>query len=302
VKSDITANTSAIRNQSGNITQINTNIQNQASDILKINDGLNMFMSAYYETTNGGSSGGTIAEGAITMDIPGSVTPDLNLLKHVNSLAGFTFKDLDYGNDAKRVKICGNDDPLKCIEIPDQSGDVLLTNIFNGKGIKMNGATSMNAPLAFNNAAGIQGARIMAGDAATAPGAFVETTKLGVGPTKAAPTGLLHLMSGAADTMDPLKISVGPNDVLKIDKEGTVFAKRIELQSSGVTKGVVVPVSDGIKITATNLFVDGNIKATGTVTPSVPPSSISTFTSGPIRMNTKTPVDYMNSRFLMPLQ
>jgi hypothetical protein len=109
-------------------------------------------------------------------------------------------------------------------------------------------------------------------------------------------------MSGAADTMDPLKISVGPNDVLKINKDGTVLAKRIEIQKDGVTKGVIVPVSDGIKITATNLFVDGNIKATGTLTQNVAPSSISTFTSGPIRMNTKTPVDYMNSRFLMPLQ
>jgi hypothetical protein len=231
----------------------------------------------------------------------------MNLLAHVNSLGGFTIKDLDpAAGSMKKFKICGNETPARCIEMPNADGDVFLTNIYRDKAISIDGATKINAALSFTNA-GKMGASIRAGNDENT--AFIQTGKLGVGGTVGAPGASLHLMSRVADNVTPFKVTVDNSDLFSIDNQGTVLTKKIQLKVPGAanSSGTIEATEEGIKITTAKLLVDGNVQATGTVIGDSSPDEEG-FTSGPIKMRGKpdfphvmTPVDYMNSRYLMPV-
>jgi len=303
------------------VDDIRSDMRTDATNLEQVVSGINNVMSF---STPG--AGGASATAVSLSDLSGATNPDMSLLSHVNALGGFTIKDLENtAGSMKKLRICGNGNPPRCIEIPDQNGDVLLTNLYRDKAISIDGRTTISAALSFKDA-GTIGASIRAVNGA----GFIETGKLGIGTTVATPTASLHLLTQANDATTPFKVSVGANDLFSIDKDGTVNAKKVKLSPTGsaTSTGTIEAVDSGIKIAASTVVVDGNVNVTGTVvsqqtpvaaapapapapapTPAPAPATepappvVSGFTSGPIRMRkeVRTPVDYMNSRYLMPV-
>lgn len=255
-------------------------------------------------------------------ELPGSNEPDVNLLTHVTSVGGLTIKDLDKSQSPeKTLQVCGGT-PTKCIKIPDENGDVYLTNLYTDKAIALDGKTVISAPLSFTSA-GKLGAKISTSSENTVS---MDTNAFGIRPvgstTTTLPQASLHIQapSGGTSALPPFKVSVGTEDVLNVGTDGVLTAKSIKLQTTGSTPKVVTltMADNGLKInTGTtrvkiegNLDVTGNIRASGTinatgaVTGNTANMTIEQFTGEPIVMPSsyvKKPADYMNASYLLPL-
>lgn len=246
-------------------------------------------------------------------DLPGATDPDMHLLTHVSTLGGLSIKDLD---KTKPFKICSKEKPEQCIEIPDANGNIYLRNLYDDRAIALDGQTMINAPLSMTEASRL-GMKITGNQDGTG---FMETKALGVGSAKGTPGASLHVLSKSSDPAGAtFLVSVDGKDILGVDKAGTLTTKKIQLKnaSDAATSATMEVLEDGsIKFTAPTVQVSGNLMVTGSVssniTPPPPPPAqqtgqqISGFTSGPIRMGgsiaaVATPVDYLNSQFLMPL-
>lgn len=256
-------------------------------------------------------------------ELPGANEPDVNLLTHVTSVGGLTIKDLDKSQSPeKTLQVCGGN-PTKCIKIPDENGDVVLTNLYTDKAIALDGKTVITAPLSFTSA-GKLGAKISTSSENTVN---MDTNAFGIRPvnstTTTPPQASLHIQAPggtSASTLPPFKVSIGTEDVLNVGTDGVLTAKSIKLQSTGATPKIVTLSMDtnGLKINtgSTRVRIDGNldvtgnirtggtINATGLITPSTSNMTIEPFTGQPIVMPssyTKKPADYMNASYLLPL-
>jgi hypothetical protein len=305
---------------SNEITNTNTSIQQSSNNISSISRGIESVFS-FTSNTNSASSNLRL------YDLPGSAVANTNLLSHVTALGGFNINDLYYtgANAKKQFKINGTNN-TEYVTIPDE-----------------NGAINVKAAVAFNKGANL-GASI---SAVGANQGYIKTKSLGLGASAApssgsgsadpvSPNASMHIMTTptTADATIPFKISVNTDDVLKIRKSGVMIAKGIYLSPNMTdtapktkievtSSGELIITPPGTVSAPGTLYIDGNIKSSGTITAktgsSIGETSVSFgnngtpiqysnnegFTSGPIVMEdgkkrTATPVDYMNSRYLLP--
>lgn len=290
------------------VDTIRADMRTDAGNLTKLTTGLNSVMSF----TGPVGVGTTVAPRINIPDLPSATAPDMNLLAHVNSLGGLTIKELEStANSKKKFKICGVPSSagaaVRCTEIPDDNGHTVLKALFDNKLIKINNDTELNGSLDIRDNNGTyRGARIRAGN--TASTSFIETSRLGIGTTFAAPDASLHLLSRAADNVTPFKVTIDGSDLVSIGNDGTITTKKIQipgLPNKANSGGTIEASENGIKITAARVFINGALSLKNKTTDIIPEST-ETFTSGPIIMKknastVKTPVDYMNSRFLMPV-
>lgn len=323
------------------VDQVNVAHDSMNDEFTKVEgdiDGMNKGIQRVMSFSDVGPDGTPKAIGL--KDLPSATNPDLGLLTHVTSVGGLTIKDLDStAGSSQKMRVCAKEDPTKCIKIPDENGNVYLTNLYKDSAIALDGSTIINAPLSFTEA-GKLGARISGNNDGTG---FMETGAFGIGTTKFKPNASLHIMSDPAMNVSPFKVSVNGMDVLDVDRKGTLHTSRIELRPPGTTTttAVLTAVEDGIMLDAPNVYTSGNLLVNGVVyqsaagaaettrllemttpklltgptsgpitTMPVPPppeetpaSGIATFTSGPIKMGGfMTPSDFMNQPYLITVQ
>ena len=88
--------------------KMESDMKTDANNLSKVVTGLGSVMSFTKPVGMGSTAVGI-------PDLPSATAPDMNLLAHVNSLGGFTIKDLDPASGSmKKFKICGNEDPARC--------------------------------------------------------------------------------------------------------------------------------------------------------------------------------------------
>ena len=301
------------------VTNANLSITQNSNNISNVSKGINSVFS-FTSNINNVDSNLTLS------DLPGSANTNMSLLSHVTALGGFNINDLYYtgANDKKQFNVSGKNN-TSYITMPDA-----------------NGAISVKAPLAFNKGS-ISGASI---SAVGANQGYIKTKSLGLG-AGVAPTGTgsadpvnpnasMHIMTTTGEATDvkvPFKISVDSTDVLKIRKSGVMVARGIYLSPnmSETAPKTKIEVTDSGELVITppsssseqngkgNLYINGNIKASGTINTvggNITQAAVTVggpmtytgnegFSSGPIVMEgdekrTATPVDYMNSRYLLP--
>ena len=111
-------------------TQVTSNqsqLQTVQSAQTQMLDGLSSFMT-FSSNVGGGSSNATGSTSMALLNLPGTGNIDVNLIKHVTATMGLTANDL---SSTSSVKFCSQLDPTRCIQIPDQNGNLYLTSMTN---------------------------------------------------------------------------------------------------------------------------------------------------------------------------
>ena len=303
------------------VTNAKLSINQNAKNINAVSKGID---SVFSFTSNANNANSNLR----LSDLPGSGVVNMNLLSHVSALGGLNIKDLYYTgvNDNKQFKISGKNN-TDYVTIPDENGaiNVKAAMAFNKGSIP--GATistvGTNRVYVKTKSFGIG-----EGDAPLNPHSTVP------------PNASMHIMAYTGDDKVPFKISLDNNDVFKIRKSGIILARGIYLTPDpkinvvneyGTPRTTRIEVSNSGELIITppyspyepnrkgNIYVNGNIKVSGTINSvggNISQTSIDMrepisinenegFTSSPIMMEddkkrTATPVDYMNSRYLLP--
>ena len=242
----------------------------------------------------------------------------------------------------KRLKICGSSSSGNnphCIEIPDDDGNINLSPLYDNTSIALNGPTAVNSSLSVANA-GKVGATISAMDENTGF-IKTGSLGVGAAVSPPTASLHIMAASAGANAPQPLKVTVDGSDVVSVDKSGKVTASSIEIKqgastilsvdNTGITlnapsvnitgnvnvNGVAYQPASASTVAGASTSSDAST-GTSTVTSSSSPASsttttgsISTFTSGPVMMGSgkkypfkplETPVDFMNSPYLIPVQ
>lgn len=108
-------------------TQVTSNmsqVQNVQTTQAQMLGGIGSFMT-FSSNVAGGAGGSTSMP---LLNLPGTGNVDVNLIQHINATMGLTAKDLTSTNS---VKFCSQLDPTRCIQIPDQNGNLYLTSMAN---------------------------------------------------------------------------------------------------------------------------------------------------------------------------
>lgn len=196
-------------------------------------------------------------------DLPGSVQPNMQLLKNVTATMGLTAIDLQ--PDGNNVKFCSKKDPNKCIRFPDQNGNVYLTDFNHGsviidseKGATINNGINLTGGLNINASAGSPSGTINPG-----PNQLVfQSGKVGVGNfTSSAPNATLHVASqNAGDNLLQLSSSSG-QQVITITQDGI-----INIYKDSAKVGSIEPTTTGLKLSANTVNISGNLAVSGNIT------------------------------------
>ena len=276
-KSDRVANLKYIVDQVNAVnsqiyTTTNQNIQNQAlieaqldASQSNIISGLN---SAFTFTDNNNNV-------IPITNLPGSPQPNLTLLNNVTAAMNLTAKNMNINGS---VQMCSPTDPTKCSQFPDQNGNVYLTDAGNGSiildgdnGTTINNNMNLYGSLNINSKSGSPSALINP----SVNSLNIQTNKLGVGDfTNLQPQATLHIntLSNVNQNGFYLTTNNGQN-LLTVDNEG-----KIRIYDNGANIATIEPIDPrddlpGIKITATNVLIDGNLDVGGTITGTcVPPT------------------------------
>jgi len=262
-----------------NIQYTNSNVSVQAQNTNSLISNLNSIFNL------------TSADGKNTyslLNLPGSATPNLNLINKVTATMGITANNLTPANSAQFCNASGS-----CIQFPDSSGNTYLTNLTNGGQVVLDGPVRVNSNMAI-------------GTGASAPNMGVDTNnslilnakRVGLGST--APVATLDVLQGLnGDDMLHLTKSGATSPAILVDSEGNIKVNQsIQLippttsssssstaitlmptkPTSPPTSGITInpstdgnsleintPAGGGLTING-NLSVSGNIKTHGTIT------------------------------------
>jgi len=200
-------------------------------------------------------------------NLPGSVTPNMELLKNVSATMGLTANDLNVNGT---MTMCSSKDPSKCIKFPDNNGNLYLTDMGDGgiildatKGAQINNGLDLNGSINIYSKSGVQGGTISAGKNQI----ILNTEMVGVGSfnqTFRKPQATLHVNSpNIIDNLLELTNSEG-NQVMTISPDGA-----ISLYINGALAGVIESViQDGVaslQIKSTNLVIEGDLQVDGKI-------------------------------------
>ena len=214
------------------------------------------------------------------IDLPGYMQPNLNLLNNVTATMNLTAQNMNLIGTAQ---MCSINDPTKCIQFPDKDGNTYLTDMGNGNitldatnGTDIYNGVNLFGNLNINSKSGESAALINT----TNPNSInIQTNKLGVGDFDkiAKLNATLHInASSNISTANVFELSTNQgHSLMSVDPNGT-----ITMYYQGAVIGTIEPISQaengpGLKITATNVTIDGNLDVNGTIigscTPAPPP-------------------------------
>lgn len=207
------------------------------------------------------------------LDLPGTTTPNVQLIQHVTALMGVTATDL---NPTNPVLLC-NKDNTKCIRIPDNEGNLYLTPLTNDTSgnVIVDSTMHVKGDLKLFNNAQEKGAVL-----ATPDGLVVQSSKVGVGaPGFGAPKASLHVQGSASQpiiTVTPAPPTTGTaSDAILVTADGElVTSKPISLRSSvgdASTNVATISIAQNgatnvLKIASPKMELNGDVEITGAAT------------------------------------
>lgn len=199
------------------------------SNLLSVQNGMLGGIDKFIRFSSNVIEGGTAPTIKLT-DLPGTTTPNVELIQHITALMGVTVKDLD-GTDGNKVEFCSKEDPNRCVRIPDSSGNMVLT------GLKSQSSVIVDAPLVANSS--VQFAA--PGSVSTNPvslssdgsSMFVQGSKVAVGNGFTDPSAKLHIKT--EDGMDALKVSLPASDAILVSADGTLVTSQPIVMKTSLT-------------------------------------------------------------------
>lgn len=214
------------------------------------------------------------------IDVPGYMQPNLTLLNNITATMDLTAKNMNLSGTAE---LCSANDPNKCIQFPDKNGNTYLTDMGSGNivldaanGTNISNGLNLYGNLNIKTASGVNSGLI---NSTNANNLNIQTNKLGVGDfTKIPlPSAVLHVNASSNITnTNILELSTNQGQsLLTVTPSGA-----ITMYYKGAVIGTIEPISQaengpGLKITATNVTIDGNLDVNGTIigscTPAPPP-------------------------------
>jgi hypothetical protein len=268
-----------------NIVYTNSNVSVQQQNQQNLISGLN---NAFTFTT-GGTSGTTGTQISL-LNLPGSATPNMNLLKHINATMGITANNLSQTNPSI---FCSGTDGNNCIRFPDSNGNTYLTSLTPTGQVVLDGSVRVNSNMTFGSGASAPSFG-MSGDSKNS--LIMNANRVGLGITNPSYTfdiqgnssdGILRLAvpPTSANAGAALLVDVGGNLIvnqsiqLKPATNGssstltlspaapTGSASGITIYPSvdGKTLSVSTPTGGGLNVTG-DLKVTGNLTTNGTIT------------------------------------
>lgn len=280
-----TVNDDIYNTMTSNISYTNSNVSLQTARTNSIvgNLGNIVTFDSAAAGTGAATAGATgAATGALSgsapsvglFDLPGSATPNINLIKHMTATMGLTANDL--AKD-KQVQFCSRANPAHCINFPDASGNTFITNLDpNGK-VVLDGPVQLNSNVM--SIGGANGPQLgVSSDSLNS--LLLKSRRVGLGSTN--PAATFHITQGnVADPMLQISANNAASTALLVDasgnliinqaiqlKAGSATSPSITLQpatpASGTNTGggvIISPTSDG-----TGLQVNGNMTVTGNLT------------------------------------
>jgi hypothetical protein len=224
------------------------------------------------------------------IDLPGSPTVNMELLKQVNVLNGMTFKEL---SATKNVKFCGlasdANTPARCMEFPNADGKTVLTNLIQDKPIVMNGNTEFSSNVLFASTnGGLLESTSTAQPLTIRSNKFVQVAnQLAVGDaTRSMSDTTLPTMAiySTDATKDAIKVSTTTNaNALRVDSNGRLILANDNILESDASKKLLVQTPKGMRISApsdANIELQGNVNITGNITVNGVPLNVSGSGSG----------------------
>lgn len=219
------------------------------------------------------------------IDLPGSPTVNMELLKQVNVLNGMTFKEL---SATKNVKFCGlasdANTPPRCMEFPNADGKTVLTNLVQDKPIVMNANTEFSSNVLFASSTG----GLLESTSASQPltirsNKFVQVAnQLAVGDSTLSrnDTTLPTMAIYSSDaTKDAIKVSTTAKaDALRVDSNGRLILANQNILETDASRKLLVQTPQGMRITApnsANIELQGNVNITGNITVNGVPLNVS---------------------------
>lgn len=203
------------------------------------------------------------------LDLPGTINPNVELMQHVTAMMGLTVKDLD-GATGNTIKFCSKADPTRCVEIPNDKGDVIL------KGMVDTGKVVVDAPMSVSGSVQLT----KTGTPSTSPvtlstdgnSMFMQGQKLAIGTGFTNPSAKLHIKTDTG--VDALKVSLPAADAILVSADGSlVTTQPIMMKKNLADVNAVATFSiatdsttnaDFLKLKTHRLDVEGDLSVSGT--------------------------------------
>jgi hypothetical protein len=202
------------------------------------------------------------------LDLPGTINPNVELMQHVTAMMGLTVKDLD-GATGNTVKFCSKADPTRCVQIPDDKGDVIL------KGLVNTGKVVVDSPLSVSGSVQLTKEGIPSDSPVTlstdGTSMFMQGQKLAIGTGFTDPSAKLHIKTDTG--VDALKVSLPAADAILVSADGSlVTTQPIMMKRNLADQNAVATLSidtdstnntDFLKVQTNRLHVQGDFSVSG---------------------------------------
>jgi len=239
---------------SSNIGSLRSNTAALGSNVARSDASMTAMMRGIDTFFKFGTTGSATPSSLYSVDAT-VLNPDLQLIKHVTALGGLNANNLTNATVNERVKLCGvaaAGAAAPCIELPNAAGDTYFTSLVPNRGI------IMGAPVDFKSAI-----TLSAPTTATltpTSGNISLDGAVGIG-SSAAPAATLHVFPQA--TKAPLSagaLRVDANNNVVIAANGSAGAASATLSINAANELVITSPPGGLRVV-------GDVKATGTITP-----------------------------------
>lgn len=204
------------------------------------------------------------------MNLPGTSTPDVQLIQHVTAVMGITATDLAPKN---AVEFC-NKNKTKCIRFPDNNGDTYITSLDNNKNVVVDAPLRVHGDLKMmSTVSGTTTSVEQATLSAVQNGVVLQTGKVGIGSSGFSnPSASLHIQS--VQGQDAFKVSANASDAILVKADGElVTTKPISMRTNASDLSSVAtfsiadstgnPSAKVLKIKASRVEVDGDFSVAG---------------------------------------
>jgi hypothetical protein len=250
-------------------------------------------LGSFMRFSTGGGAGGAASSNVDILNLPGTPTANMELLRRVSTIHGMNFNELKQDTT---VKFCGqalNGAAARCIQLPRTDGKTVFTNLVDQQAMLMDGnvefasnvslmninggvieSTSTTKPLSLRSNKFIQiGNQLNLGDSA---GALAAAT----------PASYISIQTETATTKDALQVSTPTiQKALRVDANGRLLFNdtrhSIGQGADGAlninTNGLVVQTNPAennqaitltgntVSVTGTNITLTGNVNVVGSL-------------------------------------
>ena len=182
--------------------------------------------------------------------VPGSVAPDMQLIKHVTALSGITASNLaaDTLTSNRSVQFCPAD-TSKCISFPDVNGDTVLTGFTNNAQIKMKSTTSFASNISFTP--------ISYNSVVNPLSMYSVTTTNAANPALVLNAPSVIINNGPLSTVPTIIDSAGQHTYLQVGSKSAIGDSGIVTNATN-TSNITIPMVTPIDTTKPLIYADGN--------------------------------------------